>query len=110
MVNKVPDITGLDTVADVLFDFERMLKSENKSPRTIESYVASAKLLDAFLAETGMPRELRKIGREHIETFIAQIKLKSGSQRPRRCVFVLFNSSLGGLNPTERSCLRRCSR
>ncbi|MCA1843168.1 MAG: hypothetical protein LC792_08245, partial [Actinobacteria bacterium] len=35
--------------------FERSLRARNRSPRTILSYVESARLLVAFLAERGMP-------------------------------------------------------
>lgn len=48
------------------------LRAANKSPRTIEGYQESLRLFDEFLAEKGMPREVAKITREHIEHFQAE--------------------------------------
>ena len=50
--------------------FERHLKAANKSPRTIKSYIEAANLLDGFLADKGMPRNVAALTREHVEDFI----------------------------------------
>jgi integrase len=50
--------------------FERHLKAANKSPRTIQSYLEAVELLDRFLAEQGMPRDVIAIRREHVETLL----------------------------------------
>ncbi|MGO9962265.1 MAG: site-specific integrase [Acidimicrobiales bacterium] len=69
-MSKALDIEGLDTIEAVLPDFSLSLRARNRSPRTIQSYSEGARLLDAYLGERGMPRELRSIGREHVEAFI----------------------------------------
>jgi len=68
---KTLDIEGLDTISGLLDDFRLSLRARDRSPRTIQSYCEAAELLDTFLAAKGMPREVRKIGREHIEAFMA---------------------------------------
>lgn len=67
---KALDIEGMDTIPDVLGDFVSSLRARNRSDRTIESYCEAANLLDRFLGERGLPRELRDIQRTHVETFI----------------------------------------
>ena len=65
-MSKALDIEGLDTIEAVL----RTLRARNRSLRTIQSYCEAAKLLDTYLTDRGMPRNLRDIGREHVEAFI----------------------------------------
>ena len=49
------------------------LKSEGRAERTITTYLNALRRLDEFLADKGMPRELRAIRREHIEAWIADM-------------------------------------
>jgi len=49
------------------------LKSEHRAERTITTYLNALRRLDAFLADRGMPRELRAIRREHLEAWIADM-------------------------------------
>lgn len=49
------------------------LKSEGRAERTITTYLNALRRLDAFLADRGMPRELRAIRREHLEAWIADM-------------------------------------
>ena len=53
--------------------FARSLRAQNLSPRTIDSYVEAAMLLDRFLAEHGMSRDVAHIGREELEEFITHL-------------------------------------
>ncbi len=46
------------------------LRASNKSTRTVEGYQASLRLFDEFLTEAGMPRQVDRITREHIESFL----------------------------------------
>ena len=69
-MSKALDIEGLDTIEAVLPDFSLSLRARNRLSRTIQSYCEAAKLLDTYLTERGMPRNLRNIGREHVEAFI----------------------------------------
>lgn len=50
--------------------FERALRSERKSPRTVESYLESAGQLVAFLRAQGMPLTAEGVRREHIEAYL----------------------------------------
>jgi site-specific recombinase XerD len=68
--------TTAETIGDLATlvpDFDRHLKAENKSPKTIKSYVDAAKQFTAFLSQKGMPTQVAKIGREHVEAFIADL-------------------------------------
>jgi site-specific recombinase XerD len=49
------------------------LKSEGRAPRTISTYLNALRRLDEFLADRGMPRELRAIRREHLEAWIGDM-------------------------------------
>jgi site-specific recombinase XerD len=64
------DIEGLDAIDGLLPDFTLSLRARNRSPRTVQSYSEAAELLDEFLTQRGMPRQLRHINREHVEAFM----------------------------------------
>jgi site-specific recombinase XerD len=49
------------------------LKSEGRAERTISTYLNALRRLDEFLADRGMPRQLRAIRREHLEAWIADM-------------------------------------
>ena len=49
------------------------LKSEHRAERTISTYLNALRRLDEFLADRGMPRELRAVRREHLEAWIADM-------------------------------------
>jgi site-specific recombinase XerD len=53
--------------------FARHLRAENLSPKTIETYLDSARQLAGDLGEQGMPGDVAKIRREHVESFIAYL-------------------------------------
>lgn len=56
--------------------FERSLLAENKSPRTIKTYLAAVDELGTYLAETGMPRVVANIRREHVESWIRSLLVR----------------------------------
>ena len=49
------------------------LKSRGRAERTISTYLNALRRLDAYLADRGMPRELRAIRREHLEAWVADM-------------------------------------
>jgi site-specific recombinase XerD len=53
--------------------FARGLRAENKSPRTVETYLASVEQLVQFLEQQGMPSEPSSITREHVEAFVLHL-------------------------------------
>jgi site-specific recombinase XerD len=62
------------TSLTVLADSYRLgLEAQNKSPRTIQTYLEAITRLDTFLAAEGRPREVDRLGREDIEAFIAEV-------------------------------------
>ena len=60
-------------LATLLPDWLRSLRAENKAKNTLEAYEAGATQLLAFLRESGMPTEVAKITREHLDTFMEHL-------------------------------------
>ncbi|MEK6720655.1 MAG: tyrosine-type recombinase/integrase [Chloroflexota bacterium] len=71
--------TGL-TIDGAISSYHLSLRAGNKSPATVKTYLAALAQFSRFLAERGMPRTLRAIRREHVETFI--VSLQEAGQRP----------------------------
>ena len=53
--------------------FQRTLLAENKSAKTVETYLEGLRLFSVFLNEQGMPLIVGNIRREHVESFIAAL-------------------------------------
>jgi site-specific recombinase XerD len=69
-------VTTARSVADVdvlVPSWVLSLQAENKSPATIQSYTYATKQFSAFLRSRGMPTDVDKIAREHVEAFLAEI-------------------------------------
>ena len=66
-------IVGGPTIASTRDYWVLHLKSEGRAERTISTYLNALRRLDVFLADRGMPRELRGIRREHLEAWIADM-------------------------------------
>jgi site-specific recombinase XerD len=58
-------------IAELESEFKIMLQATNRSPRTIEAYMAGVDALRAFLVERGMPTAVDAIAREHVEAAYA---------------------------------------
>jgi site-specific recombinase XerD len=58
------------TLGTLISSWERSLRARNRSPKTIRSYVDTARLLDSFLKKNGLPTEAANLTREHVENFI----------------------------------------
>lgn len=71
-----PDVAIPGDYAVLARSFERSLRAENKSPRTIQTYGESIRKFGEFLTENGMPTDVSDIRREHVETFIADLLAK----------------------------------
>ena len=56
---------------DLARSFERHLRAENKSDRTVETYLEAVRLLQAYLARHGV--RLAEADRTHIEAFLADL-------------------------------------
>jgi site-specific recombinase XerD len=81
-------------LATLIPSFERSLRAANKSPKTIQVYGEAASQLLAFLRAKGMPTEVARIGREHVESFVealVQTKAPATAHNRYRALTALFN-------------------
>src|SRR5690242_19502060 len=53
--------------------YQRSLLAENKSAKTVDTYMEGLRLFSVFLAEKAMPLVVAHIRREHVEAFIADL-------------------------------------
>jgi site-specific recombinase XerC len=60
------------------------LKPQQKSPRTVRSYLDSARALHAFLVRQGLPSDLEGVDAEHIRAFLLAEEQRT-SGRVGRC-------------------------
>jgi hypothetical protein len=58
------------TLDSAISSWERALRARNRSPRTIRSYIDTARLLEDFLRVHRMPRRVGVISAEQIELLI----------------------------------------
>ena len=58
------------TYQDLKRSFRRSLLAQNKSPKTVETYMAAITLLDKYLEQGNLPRVVRQAKKSHIEGFI----------------------------------------
>jgi site-specific recombinase XerC len=65
--------TAEPSIANLALDFDLSLAAQNKSLATRKVYGTAVGQLAAFLADKGMPTEAVKVGREHVEAFIADL-------------------------------------
>ncbi len=62
---------AINDIEELERGFELSLRSRNRAAKTIKSYVEALRLFREFLVRSGMPTEIDKINREHVEAFIA---------------------------------------
>lgn len=53
--------------------FRRSLLAQNKSPRTVQTYLEAHRLFGEFLRDRGMPLDAANVRREHVEAWIAEL-------------------------------------
>jgi site-specific recombinase XerD len=66
-----PQASRPGSLAVLANSFRRALRAQNKSERTVKTYLEAIRLLDEFLLDRGMPGSVGVMRREHIEAFIA---------------------------------------
>jgi site-specific recombinase XerD len=71
-----PEVALGPTLADLIDDYRRSLHAAGKSRATREVYTLAVQYLDAFLTEQGMPRQVNAIRREHIESWLVELRDK----------------------------------
>src|SRR4051794_14858047 len=64
-------VTALDSLADLLPDWQVHLRAKNRRPQTIASYLVVGRTFLDYLTAHGMPTNAGGITREHIEAYIA---------------------------------------
>jgi site-specific recombinase XerD len=84
-----PDGTAAGDLQTNAASFRRHLRAENISPNTVLTYTSAVALLADYLGSQGMPSDVAKIRREHIEAFIADLlehwKPATANNRFRGC-------------------------
>lgn len=60
-------------LADNARSFRRSLRAANASPNTVTAYLGAVEALDGYLAEQGMPRAVRAVRREHVESWMESL-------------------------------------
>lgn len=70
---KRPSESTFPTVEVLRPSFRRSLLAQNKSPRTVKTYLEALGLFQRFLVEQGMPQSVSSVRREHVESFIADL-------------------------------------
>ncbi|MDP8930396.1 MAG: tyrosine-type recombinase/integrase [Actinomycetota bacterium] len=63
----------LTHVRNYLRSWERSLRAQNKRPSTIRTYLLAARQFTDFLDARGMPTDVTRITREHVEAFIEDV-------------------------------------
>lgn len=62
---------AVNDIAELLRGFELSLRARNRSPKTIKGYTQSTMLFRDYLVRVGMPTQVDRITREHVESFVA---------------------------------------
>jgi site-specific recombinase XerD len=57
-------------VAELVEDFERSLRAQKKSPKTIQGYTDTARRFAAFLEAQGLPTRVDGVERRHVEGWV----------------------------------------
>ena len=73
MATAKTSLNSTTDLADLIPDWIRSLKAENKSPNTVESYLTGASQFLEFLEANRMPTGVGNITREHVETFVQHL-------------------------------------
>jgi site-specific recombinase XerD len=68
------------TLDRAALSFERHLRAENKAPSTIHTYLLAVAQFNRYMVREGLPDELTKIRREHIEGYL--VDLEDGGAKP----------------------------
>jgi site-specific recombinase XerD len=73
-VVSLPDKTSVVGDIDSLSrSFARSLRASNRSPKTVETYLAAIEQLTVFLSDHDLPTDVALVTREHLELFITHL-------------------------------------
>lgn len=97
----ISDITDpYSGIAPLMRSFERTLLANGRSPLTIRAYMATLRRLADFLADAGMPLSVDALAREHIESFL--VELRTGPRKSTK------RGTSDGLSPASVALHYRC--
>src|SRR4051812_9263320 len=72
-------------IAPLSRSFARSLRAANRSPRTVETYLAAINQLAAYLVAHGTPTQVVSITREYVEAFVSElVETRSASTASNR--------------------------
>lgn len=80
------DLYAGPSITEMSECWARSLRARNARPQTMRTYLTAVDQFAAFAAERGMPTEVAKVSREHIETFIEHL-LETRSQSTAKTRF-----------------------
>jgi hypothetical protein len=63
-------VATIGQLADLIPSFEQSLRAADKAPGTRQGFADAARRLNVFLEASGMPTEVAKLRRDHVEYFI----------------------------------------
>ncbi len=86
------------TITAMAESFRRALVAENKSPRTVQTYLESVARFRVFLVAERLPLGIAAIRREHIEAFVTDLlaRFKPAMASVRYRALQTFFKWLGG--------------
>jgi site-specific recombinase XerD len=90
--------------------FERSLRAANKSAKTVQGYVETARQFETFLRESRMPTAVSKITREHIETWmmvLVETRAPATANNRYRALTALFRFLVDDFGEIPESPMRR---
>jgi site-specific recombinase XerD len=66
----------MPAILDLAPSFARSLRAENRSPKTVVTYLEAVNGLANYLTAAGMPTEIPNVRREHVEAFLEYLLAK----------------------------------
>ena len=91
--------TVVNDVVELRRGFEVALRARNRSPKTVKSYLEGLDLYTDFVVRSGLPTEVDRIRRDHVEVFLAD---QLARWRPKTCQI-----RYGALRQFFKWCARR---
>jgi site-specific recombinase XerD len=78
-MQSTDSLRAIDQLSTLTRSWRIHLEAENLSPKTIRNYLDAAQQLEAFMQERGMPTAVDAITREHIETFLIDVRERTSA-------------------------------
>ena len=69
-MTQATEVLEVNDIAELMRGFELSLRAGNKSPKTVKGYTDSTRIFREYLVQYGMPTQVDRINREHVEAFV----------------------------------------